>query len=216
MVLRKEIAFFAIIIAFAAAVNIFAFSLSIISPLIFLIRLLALNGFIALSIAAIMTPFIKEITVFLRKPFTKVHHYFAAAGLVLITLHPITVAIQTLNPALLLPQVGSLDLFFLYGGSVAFIAIYVSFGAVLLRRKIASYWRSFHALMYVALFFAVVHGNLLGFDLQNLGFKIVYDALFAAVLVAFGLKRWQFHRLKAAKKKYSLQNNHSAGSETRK
>ena len=113
MVLRKEIAFFAIIIAFAAAVSIFAFSLSTISPLIFLISLLALNGFIAVSNADIMTPFIKEITLFLKKPFTKVHHYFAAAGLMLITLHPITVAIQTANPAILLPQVQSLNLFFL-------------------------------------------------------------------------------------------------------
>ncbi len=178
--------------------------------------MLALNGFIAIAIAAIMTPFIKEITIFLKKPFTKLHHYFAAAGLALITLHPIAVAIQTSNIAILLPQVGSFDLFFLYGGSVAFIAIYVSFGAVLLRRKIASYWRSFDAFMYVALFFAVVHGNLLGFDLQNWGFRIVYDALFAAVLVAFGLKRWQFHRMRAAKKKYTLQNNHSPSSEPHK
>lgn len=178
--------------------------------------MLALNGFIAVSNADIMTPFIKEITLFLKKPFTKVHHYFAAAGLMLITLHPITVAIQTANPAILLPQVQSLNLFFLYGGSVALIAIYVSFGAVILRRKIVAYWRPFHALMYVALFFGVVHGNLLSFDLQNLGFKIVYDALFVAAVAAFGLKRWQFHRIKSQKKKYALQNSHSSGSEPHK
>ena len=70
--------------------------------------------------------------------------------------------------------------------------------------------------MYVALFFGVVHANLLGFDLQNLGFKIVYDALFVTALVAFGLKRWQFHHLRAEKKKHVLQNNHSSDSEPHK
>ena len=216
MFLKKEAFFFAVIVLFCLAISLLAYSWAPIDPFTLTIRLLALNGYIAVAIAAIITPFIKEITLFLKKPFTKIHHYFAAAGLVIITLHPIAVVIQTSNPAILLPQVGSFNLFFLYGGSVAFIAIYVSFGAVLLRRKIVAYWRSFHALMYVALFFAVVHGNLLGFDLQNLCFKVVYDALFVAVLVAFGLKRWQLHRIKAAKKKYALQNNHPSGSEPRK
>ena len=197
MVLKKELAFFVIIIIFALAVSLFALSINYIDPFDLTIRLLALNGYIALSVAAILTPFIKEVTLFFKKPFTKVHHYFAAAGLVLITLHPIAVSIQALNLTILLPNLGSLYLFLLYGGSVALISIYVAFGAVLLRRKINAYWRPFHALMYVALFFGVVHANLIGFDLQNIYFKVVYDALFAGVLVAFGLKRWQVHRIKA-------------------
>jgi hypothetical protein len=32
---------------------------------------------------------------------------------------------------------------------------------------------------------------------------IVYDGLFAAALVAFGLKRWQFYQIKARVKKAS-------------
>ena len=141
--------------------------------------------------------FHKRGKLFFKKSFTKVHHYFAAAGLVLITLHPIAVSIQALNIAILLPNLRSPYLFLFYGGSVALISIYIAFGAVLLRRKINAYWRPFHALMYMALFFGVVHANLIGFDLQNIYFKVVYDALFAGVLVAFGLKRWQFHRIKA-------------------
>ena len=200
MVLKKEFAFFAVIIAFALVISIFAFSLSLINPLTFFIRLLALNGFIALSIAAIMTPFLKEVSLLFKKTFTKVHHYFAAAGLVLITLHPLAVAIQTLNLRILLPNVASTYLFFLYGGSIALIAIYVALGAVLLRRKIVAYWRPFHMLMYLALFFGVVHANLLGFDLQNIYFKIIYDTLFATAVGVFALKRWQFYQIKARMK----------------
>lgn len=86
-------------------------------PFALAIRLLALNGFLALSVAAMMTPFIKEITVFFKKSFIKMHHYFAAAGLLLITLHPLAVVIQALNPTLLLPNAGSFYLFLFYGGA---------------------------------------------------------------------------------------------------
>lgn len=201
MVLRKDFLFFGAVVAFALAVSIFAFTQGVISPLTLLIRLLALNGFIAVSVAAVMAAFIKEITVALKKPFTKLHHYFAATGLLLLTVHPIAIAIQTLNPAVLLPNFGSLELFFVYGGSVALLAIYVAFGAVMLRRKIMAFWRPFHMLMYVALFFGLVHANLLGFDFQNVAFQVVYDGLFAAVVFAFAWKRWQLHQLKVRMKK---------------
>lgn len=169
-------------------------------PFALAIRLLALNGFLALSVAAMMTPFIKEITVFFKKSFIKMHHYFAAAGLLLITLHPLAVVIQALNPTLLLPNVGSFYLFLFYGGSVALIAVYAAFGAVLLRKKVMAYWRPFHALMYVALFFGVVHANMSGMDFQSIYLKIIYDSLFAGAMVAFGLKRWQFYRIKSRRK----------------
>jgi sulfoxide reductase heme-binding subunit YedZ len=202
MALKKEIVFFTLILLFALAISLTAFEMDDTAPMDLTIRLLALNGYIALSIAAITTPFIKEITLFFKKPFIKIHHYFAATGLLLITLHPITVAIQELNPNILLPNFASLYSFFFYGGSIALIAIYIAFGSVLLRRKAAAYWRPFHALMYVALFFGVVHANLWGHDLENsIYLMVIYDGLFAAVLFAFGLKRLQFYRIKARRKK---------------
>jgi hypothetical protein len=59
--------------------------------------------------------------------------------------------------------------------------------------------------MYLALFIGVVHANLRGIDFTNIYFQVVYDGLFAAVLVAFGLKRWQFYRIR--KKKLPSQAN---------
>ena len=52
-------------------------------------------------------------------------------------------------------------------------------------------------LMYVALFIGIVHANLRGTDFQNLYITIIFDALFAAALGAFVLKRWQFYRIRA-------------------
>jgi hypothetical protein len=97
-----------------------------VDPLTLTIRILALNGYLALSIAAIMTLFLKEVTFSLKKSFTKIHHYFAPAGLLLTTLHPITVLVQTLSPEVFLPNFALLYLSFFYGGIIALILIYVA------------------------------------------------------------------------------------------
>ena len=202
MALKNEVAFFAVIVVFALAVSVVAFTFDSSNPWTLAIRLFALNGYIALSVAAIMTAFLKEITLFLKKPFTRVHHYFAAVGLVLITLHPVTLAIQNLNPAVFLPNLESLYLFLFFGGRQALIIIYIAFAAVLVRKKMVAYWRYFHALIYVALFFGIVHADLSGRDLlNNTAIFVVFNALFGAVLVAFGLKRLQLYRLKAKRNK---------------
>jgi len=204
MVLKRELVFFALIIIFVLAVSLFSYSLGHSDLLSLVIRLLALNGYIALSIAAIMTPFLKEITLFFKKSFTKVHHYFAAAGLLLITLLPIIVFVQTSDPTIFLLNFESPYLFFFFGGIIALILIYVAFAAVLLRRKIVAYWRPLHMLMYLALFFGIVHANLRGTDFQNIYITITFDVLFAGALAAFALKRWQFYQIRAKVRKNKL------------
>ena len=71
MVLKKELAFFILIIVFALAISLFALSIHYIDPFDLTIRLLALNGYIALSIAAILTPFIKEVSFSSKNPSPK-------------------------------------------------------------------------------------------------------------------------------------------------
>jgi hypothetical protein len=98
MILKRTLAFFAAIIFFALAISFVAFNMNYFDPLDLAIRLLALNGFLALSIAAILTPFIKEVTLFFKKSFLNIHHYFAVAGLLLITLHPVANSYSSLKP----------------------------------------------------------------------------------------------------------------------
>lgn len=201
---REGVIFVVAVVLFALAVSVVAFSVSYSNPLAFSVRLFALNGFIALSIAAIMTPFLREITLYFKKPFIRVHHYFAAVGLTLITLHPVTLAVMSMNPAVFVPNLNSLYLFLFFGGRQALIIIYIAVVAVLLRRKMVAYWRPFHALMYVALFFGVVHGALSGRDLQNPFILIAFSALFAAAIAAFVLKRVQLYRMKQRKKQAAM------------
>jgi DMSO/TMAO reductase YedYZ heme-binding membrane subunit len=213
MVVRNDLGFLVAVVLFAVVISFVAFETESSDPFGLVIRLLALNGYIAIAITAIMNPFIKELTLFLKKPFLKIHHYFATAGLVLITLHPIALVLQTMYPAILLPNVQSVYLFFVYGGSVALIAIYVAFAGVLVRRKIVAYWRPIHMLMYLALFFGVVHANLLGQDLiGNIAIRVVYNVLFATVLFAFVLKRWQFYNIRQRMKQYALKRQQAVAS----
>ena len=198
---RKEIAFFSLLVVFGLAISAVAFTVNSSNLYNLSVRLFALNGFIALSIATILAAFLKEVTLFFKKPFTRIHHYFAAAGLVLITLHPITLAIQLANPAVFLPNLNSFYLFLFFGGRQALIIIYIAVVAVLLRRKIVAYWRLFHALMYVALFFGIVHADFSGTDFGNWVILSVFNGLFVASLVAFAWKRWQFYKMKARRKK---------------
>jgi len=194
--MRKDMLFVTLVILFALAVSIVAFLVSYTNPLRYSLRIFGLLGFASLSIAVIITPFLKEITLYFKKPFLRVHHYFAAFGLTLITLHPIVLAVMLMNPAVFIPSTGSFEAFFINGGRQALIIIYVAFVAVLLRRRMVAYWRPIHALMYVALFFGIVHADLIGTDFDNLFILIAFNALFVAAIAAFVLKRYQTFRLK--------------------
>ena len=196
---RKGYVFLVCVIFFAIGVSVFSYSVAYSHPFELSVRLFALNGFLILSIAAIMTPFLKEIKHHFNKSFLEMHHSFAATGLVLITLHPIALFIQVLDPAIFLPNLSSFYLFWLLAGRQALIVIYVSLAAALLRRKIPkywSYWSFIHAFMYLALFFAIVHANLIGTDFQNSTIALVYDGLFVVVIAAFVLKRLQQYRIR--------------------
>jgi DMSO/TMAO reductase YedYZ heme-binding membrane subunit len=160
----------------------------------FFIRLFGLWGFIALAIATIMTPFLKEIGKTFGKPFLKMHHLFGIGGLILITLHPVTLAIQRMNLAIFLPDFSSWYQFWLLGGRPALILLYIALIGVVLRKKI-KVWRGIHTLMYLMLFIGYVHGILIGTDFQNVGIVIIFSLLMAASIGALILKRIQLHQL---------------------
>ncbi len=160
-------------------------------PLRLLVRLFALYGFLALSIAAIMTPFLREVYQLFGRPFLFLHHRFAAFGLAAVTVHPIALALLIANPRVFIPTLTSWTGFWTNAGRPALILIYVAVVAVLLRRQVPRYWRPVHALMVVALFLAIVHANLIGTDFDGIAIPLIFNGLFIAVLAAFALKRWR-------------------------
>jgi DMSO/TMAO reductase YedYZ heme-binding membrane subunit len=181
---------------FAVTVSLISFFIDSSDPLRLSARLFALNGFLFLSIATIMTPFLREISRIFNRSFIRIHHSFAAVGLVLITLHPITFFIQSFNLNIFLPDFSSFFGFWLLAGRQALIVIYIGLAAALLRKRIPKYWRLIHVLMYLALLFGIVHANLIGNSFQNLAITIGYNALFAASVISFFLKRLQQYQIR--------------------
>ena len=164
-----------------------------------LTRVFALFGFLFLSQATIITPFLAEVAKSFGRPFLRVHHTLSAIGIALVTLHPIMNAVNTLSLFVFIPVFDSWIGFWTFAGRLAFYIFYIAVVASLLRSKAPRYWRPFHALMYIVLLFGIVHANLIGEDLQNLGVVIILDSLFAASLASFVYKRYRSYQVR---KKY--------------
>ncbi len=161
-----------------------------------LLRLCGLYGFILLSVAASITPFLREVTMFFGKPFMRIHHVFAVVGVIAITLHPILYAVLILDPAVFLPRFDDWFVFWQNAGRPALVMMYIAVSAALLRRKAPRNWRSFHALMYAVFLFAVVHASLVGTDMANYAVMVLVYSLFAFSMFVFFLKRYRSYRLK--------------------
>jgi len=160
------------------------------------VRFFGLYGYLFLSVATLITPFLREVTQAFGKPFLKVHHSFAVLGVVFITLHPVFNAIERLSLSVFVPRFDSWNLFWLLAGRPAFIILYVAVFAAFLRAKAPKYWRAFHALMYAVLLFGIVHANLIGNDFENLGIMLIFNALFIASLAGLVFKRYRSYQLK--------------------
>ncbi|KON32387.1 hypothetical protein AC478_00400 [miscellaneous Crenarchaeota group-1 archaeon SG8-32-3] len=145
--------------------------------------------------ATLTTPFLKGVTQAFGKPFLKVHHSFAILGVIFITLHPLFNAIER-NLSVFVPRFDSWDLFWRLAGRPAFVLIYIAVFAAFLRAKTLKYWQAFHALMYAALLFEILHANLIGHDFENLAIMIILNVLFVVSLAGFAFKRYRSYQLK--------------------
>jgi len=197
MAVKKEGLLLSLAIA-ALAVSVAAVALSTPRGSLFrmIVRLSALYGYLTLSIAAVMTPFVRQIMKVFGEPFIKVHHIFATLGIILLTVHPVAHVIDTLDPRVFLPSFESWFLFWAFAGRPALIILYVAVLSALLRRKIQKRWRTIHALTYVVLFFGIVHATLIGPDFENPGIRLVFISLYSMSSIGFALKRLQQYRIR--------------------
>jgi DMSO/TMAO reductase YedYZ heme-binding membrane subunit len=175
------------------------------NPFDVIMRLCGLYGYFGISISTIMTPFLKEIKHTFGRSFIEVHHVTAVIGIACITAHPVIYALEIADATVFIPVVSSWMDFWTWAGPPALILMYIAFVVILLRQKLAKYWRSLHALMYVVLLFGIIHANLIQSDFADITFGpvlvILYDVLFGIVTFAFFLKRWQRYTLNHQKSK---------------
>jgi DMSO/TMAO reductase YedYZ heme-binding membrane subunit len=172
------------------------------TPLGTLIRLCGLYGFLMIAIALMLTSSPGTVYRTFGAPFLRVHHLFAAFGIALITVHPVSFAVLVMTPRVFIPTFQSWIDFWVNAGRVALILLYIALIGVFLRKRLIR-WRYLHAMMYLVLFFAVIHANLIGTDFLNPFIRVVYDGLFAGVILVFAIslrRKLRSRRPAAAKK----------------
>ncbi len=167
----------------------------------FFIRFGALFGFTSMFVATMMTPFAVELYKIFGKPFIKIHHVYSITGLLLVTLHPLIFAVSADNIAVFVPDFTSWYGFWSLGGRLALILIYLAIFGAILRKKLIKGWRIIHALNYVALFLAYIHGVLIGTDFQNIGILIVFTIMIILSFGVLGYKRYLVYKRKSGKNK---------------
>ncbi len=150
----------------------------------FFIRFGAIFGFTSMFVATMMTPFVVKLYKMFGKPFVKIHHVYSLTGLLLVTLHPLIFAVSVDNIEVFVPDFSSWYGFWSLGGRLALILIYFAIFGSLLRKKFIKGWRIIHALNYIALFLAYVHGVLIGTDFQNLGILIIFTVM---IILSYGV-----------------------------
>ncbi len=154
-----------------------------------LVRVLALAAYLTAFASIIMTNYVREMFQYFGKPFMTIHHIASITAIVLMIAHPIVVVFRDAWPGVLLPQTGSLRVFFMYAGAPALYLFVIGVVAVLLRRLALRSWRYIHWLTYIAFILATVHAMLLGSHFVFLPIKIIAGLMVAASVLVFVLRR---------------------------
>ena len=167
------------------------------TPLDWGIRATAMLGLLAIFLTSISSAFMRELYQLLGRPFIRVHHLVAVAGLVLVTLHPVGVAIQSSSLRVFLPDFSSVEMFLSLGGRPAWYVIGLASLAALFRTRLKQSWRVIHYLNYVAFFLASVHAVMIGTDFGSLAMRGVTAVMASALVGVFvhkRLRRWRVTR----------------------
>ena len=160
------------------------------------IRVTGLVGFASLFASVIFSDFFIEIDECGKKKLLY-HHLFSIIGIILITLHPILLAIDKADFSIFFPKFDSWVVFWELAGRPSLILIYIGFVSGVLIRLYKKSYKMVHVIVYIALFFGLVHGYLIGTDFHNPFVTIVFVLLFLISMYIFIDKRlYQMNTLK--------------------
>jgi sulfoxide reductase heme-binding subunit YedZ len=162
-------------------------------------RTSALLGYLSIFLAAVSSAYMRQLVRFFGQPFVKTHHALSVTGLVLIVVHPVTVASNLGSLAVFVPVVDSWISFLQWGGRVAWYLFGIASLAALLRTSLRQQWRAIHWLNYLAFLLVTVHAILLGTDVQSLAMQVLAIIL-ALLMVAIFVQKQLERRQRRAKK----------------
>lgn len=153
-------------------------------------RIVGLEGISSLFITILLSLLVKESKLIFGIYYIKIHHFFSIISLILISIHPIVVAINFGTSSVFIPKLDSWNNFFTEGGRVALYLIYFAVIVAILRKSIKKHWKHIHYLLYPAFFLSAIHGILKGSDLGNPLLSLLFIAMISVVIIIFFYKRY--------------------------
>lgn len=154
-----------------------------------IVRGTALLGYMALFLSIISSAYMKQLFRLFGRPFIQVHHAVSVTGLVMIALHPLSLAIDAADIGVFVPKFDSLDLFLTLGGRPALYLVGVAALAAVLRKTLGQNWRLIHILNYIAFWLITVHAIKIGTDFQSDLVQVIAILMALIVLATFVQKR---------------------------
>jgi predicted ferric reductase len=163
-------------------------------PLNWAIRGVALMGYQSVFLAIVSSAYMRQLVRLFGRPFVQVHHVVSVSGLILITLHPLGVALDNATISVLVPRFESGLASLRLGGQLAWYLIALAALVALLRRSVGRSWRVVHRLNYVAFLSATVHANLIGTNLQYIVVRALSIVMALVIVGVFVQKRLRRRR----------------------
>jgi DMSO/TMAO reductase YedYZ heme-binding membrane subunit len=161
------------------------------------VRDLALLGYIAIFLAIVSSYYKRYVMKIFGRSFVDAHHILSVTGAVLLTLHPISVAWDELDPTVFLPVFLPFYDVLRYGGRIAWYIFAVGALSAVWRKKIGRRWRTIHDFNYLAFVFGTVHANLIGANFEDWPVRVVYMAMFIIAAVLFVRQRIEARKRQA-------------------
>jgi len=162
-----------------------------------IVRDLALLGYIAVFLAIVSSHYKRHVMKIFGRSFVDAHHILSVTGAVLLTLHPIGVAWDELDPTVFLPVFLPFYDMLRYGGRIAWYIFAVGALSAVWRKKIGRRWRTIHDFNYLAFVFGTVHANLIGANFEDWPVRVVSIAMFIVVAVLFVRQRIEARKRQA-------------------
>ncbi|MDQ1276462.1 MAG: hypothetical protein QG610_2040, partial [Euryarchaeota archaeon] len=121
-------------------------------------------------------------------PFLRAHHNLARIGILLIQIHPLSLALQAQDFSIFLPVFYPVEIFLALGGRTALYLFLLAAGVALYRKKYRD-WKKVHYLNYLAFLLVSAHALLIGSDFKLDIMRILALLMAATVTGIFIHKR---------------------------
>lgn len=134
-------------------------------PLRMVARFAATFGYLAIFLSILSSEYMARMRKITGLPFLRAHHNLARIGILLILIHPLSLALEAQDFSIFLPIFYPVERFLAMGGRTALYLFLLAAGIALYRKKYRN-WRKVHYLNYLAFLLVSVHALLIGSDFK--------------------------------------------------